>query len=62
MIMEEQALPPMPVDPQGVDAQRLDPKLITTEVMDIAQNNPKEFKDSLLTGLEEIDPQLVAEF
>ena len=65
--MEEQALPPMPVDPQGVDpqgvdAQRLDPKLITTEVMDIAQNNPKEFKDSLLTGLEEIDPQLVAEF
>ena len=60
--MEEQVLPPMPVDPQGVDAQRLDPKLITTEVMDIAQNNPKEFKDSLLTGLEEIDPQLVAEF
>ena len=65
--MEEQALPPMPVDPQGVepqgvDAQRLDPKLITTEVMNIAQNNPKEFKDSLLTGLEEIDPQLVAEF
>lgn len=55
--MEEQGLPPMPVEPQ-----RLDPALFETEVKNIAREDPKTFKSDLLTSLEEIDPQVVAEF
>ena len=42
--------------------QEMDPSLFDNEVARIAKENPREFGDSLVSGLGEIDPQLVAEF
>jgi hypothetical protein len=42
--------------------QEMDPSLFDNEVARIAKEDPREFGDSLVSGLGEIDPQLVAEF
>jgi len=42
--------------------QEIDPSLFDNEVARIAKESPIEFGDSLVTGLGEIDPQLVDEF
>jgi len=43
-------------------SQEVDPSLFDNEIARIAKENPSEFGDSLVTGLGEIDPQLVEEF
>ena len=43
-------------------SQEVDPSLFDNEIARIAKENPSEFGDSLVTGLGEIDPQLVKEF
>ena len=50
------------LDPSMLQPQKLDEAVFTTEVMDMAQQNPQEFKDSLIGGMEEIDPNLIGEF
>ena len=43
-------------------SQGVDPSLFDNEIARIAKEDPREFGDSLVTGLGEIDPQLVEEF
>jgi len=50
------------LDPSMLQPQKLDEAAFTTEVMDMVQQNPQEFKDSLIGGMEEIDPNLIREF
>ena len=55
--MEEQGIMSLP---EG--RPQIDPSLFDTEIKNIAKSDPKAFKNDLLTSLEEIDPQVVAEF
>ena len=57
MIMEEQGIMSLP---EG--RPQIDPSLFDTEIKNIAKSDPKAFKNDLLTSLEEVDPQVVAEF
>ena len=43
-------------------SQGVDPSLFDNEIARIAKEDPREFGDSLVTGLGKIDPQLVEEF